>query len=170
MCIMQNGQLCVVLIKRESGGKNIIFALQLSKGIKRKESTFVAALKEDDGHIGGGACVPKPVEKVLKEIKDIMPTELPKRLPPRREVDYTIELEPGAKPLAFAPYCMSPLELEELRRQLKVLLDADYIRLSKAPYGAPVLFQKKHDDSFRLCIYYRALNKIIIKTSTLFLL
>nr|XP_025669740.1 uncharacterized protein LOC112769436 [Arachis hypogaea] len=55
---------------------------------------------------------------------------------------------------------MAPPELEELKKQLKDLLDAGFIRPSKAPYGAPVLFQKKHDGSLRLCIDYRALNKI----------
>lgn len=92
-----------------------------------------------------------------------MPPQLPKRLPPRREVDHKIELEPGAKPPAKAPYRMAPPELEELKKQLKELLDAGYIQPSKAPYGAPVLFQKKHDGSLRLCIDYRALNKVTIK-------
>ncbi|KAL6347184.1 hypothetical protein AAG906_012765 [Vitis piasezkii] len=54
---------------------------------------------------------------------------------------------------------MAPPELEELRRQLKELLDAGFIQPPKARYGAPVLFQKKHDGSLRMCIDYRALNK-----------
>ena len=58
---------------------------------------------------------------------------------------------------------MAPTELEELRKQLKELLDAGYICPSKAPYGAPVLFQKKHDGSLWLCVDYRALNKITMK-------
>ena len=86
------------------------------------------------------------VQEVLKEFKDIMRTELPKRLPPRREVDHAIELELGAKPPALAPYQMAPQELEEVRRQLKELLDVDYIHPSKSPYGAPT-FQKKHNES-----------------------
>ena len=58
---------------------------------------------------------------------------------------------------------MAPPELEKLRKQLKELLESGHIRPSKAPYGAPVLFQKKKDGSLRLCIDYRALNKVIIK-------
>ena len=58
--------------------------------------------------------------------------------------DHKIELESGVKPPAMGPYRMAPPELEELRRQLKELLDAGFIQPSKAPYGAPVLFQKKH--------------------------
>ena len=58
---------------------------------------------------------------------------------------------------------MAPPELEELRKQLKELLEADHIRPSKAPYGAPMLFQKKKDGLLRLCIDYQALNKVTIK-------
>jgi len=58
---------------------------------------------------------------------------------------------------------LAPPELEELRRPLKELLDVLYIRPSKSPYGAPVLFQNKHDGSLRLCIDYRVLNKITNK-------
>ncbi|KAL9259847.1 Retrovirus-related Pol polyprotein from transposon 17.6-like protein [Drosera capensis] len=92
-----------------------------------------------------------------------MPKELPKKLPPRREVDHKIELEPGTRPPARAPYHMAPTELEELRKQLKDLLDVGFIRPSKSPYGAPVLFQKKKDGSLRLCIVCRALNKVTVK-------
>ncbi|RVW34437.1 RNA-directed DNA polymerase-like [Vitis vinifera] len=103
------------------------------------------------------------VKKGLKREEDVMPPELPKRLPPRREEDHKIELELGAKPPAMGPYRMAPPELEELRRQLKELLDAGFIQPSKAPYGAPVLFQKKHDGSLQMCIDYRALNKVTVK-------
>ena len=63
----------------------------------------------------------------------------------------------------MGPYKMALPELEELRRQLKELLDARLIQPSKAPYGASVLFQKKHDGSLRMCIDYRALNKVTVK-------
>ena len=124
--------------------------------------TYLATLKEkrDDG---SGEPMPKEIEKVLNEFKDMMPLELPKRLPPRRDEDHKIELEQGAKPPAMGPYRMAPSELEELRRQLKELLDTRFIQPSKAPYGMPVLFQKKHDGSLRMCIDYQALNKVTVK-------
>ncbi|GJW00103.1 putative retrotransposon gag domain, aspartic peptidase domain protein [Tanacetum coccineum] len=84
--------------------------------------------------------VPKVIERVLDEFKDVMPKKFPKKLPPRRELDHTIELEMGSKPPAKAPYRMPPPELEELRNQLKELIDTGYSRPSKAPYGAPMLF------------------------------
>ena len=92
-----------------------------------------------------------------------MPDGMPNNLPPRREVDHTIELEAGPKPPVHAPYRMAPPELEELRKQLKELLEAGNIHLSKAPYGTPVLFQKKKDGLLLLCIDYKALNKVTIK-------
>ncbi|KAE8658935.1 hypothetical protein F3Y22_tig00116965pilonHSYRG00363 [Hibiscus syriacus] len=78
-------------------------------------------------------------------------------------VDHKIELVENAKPPARAPYRMALPELEEMRKQLKDFLDAGYIQQSKSPYGAPVLFQKKHDGSLRMCIDYRALNKLTVK-------
>ena len=58
---------------------------------------------------------------------------------------------------------MEPSELEELRKQLKELLDSGHIRSSKVPFGAPILFQKKKEGTLRLCIDYRALNKVTVK-------
>ena len=58
---------------------------------------------------------------------------------------------------------MSPRELGELRKQLTKLIDTGFVRPSKAPYGAPVLFQKKADGSLRMCVDYHALNKVTIK-------
>ena len=58
---------------------------------------------------------------------------------------------------------MSPIELAELRKQLEELIDSGFVRPSQALYGAPVLFQKKADESLRMCVDYRALNKVTIK-------
>ena len=72
-----------------------------------------------------------------------MPPELPKKLPPRRDIDHKIELRPGTVAPAQAPYHMAPKEFVELRKQLNELLDAGLIQPSKTPYGTPVLFQNK---------------------------
>nr|XP_016472666.1 PREDICTED: uncharacterized protein LOC107794665 [Nicotiana tabacum] len=139
-----------------------ISALQLKKGVKRNEPTFLATLCIEDIERSSGP-IPKPVKEILLEFEDVMPQDMPKRLPPRCTVDHEIELVPGAKPPARVPYRMSQPELTELRRQLTEMLDTWIIVPSKSPYESPVLFQKKHDGSLRLCVDYQALNKIIVK-------
>ena len=163
VAILEEEAPCMVPTITESKAKApMLSAMQLEKGLKKNEVTYLAALKEDPIN-SMGDLIPMEVQQVLNEFKDVMPSKLPKKLPPRREEDHKIELESGAKPPAMGPYRMAPPELEELRRQLKELLDAGFIQPSKAPYGAPVLFQKKHDGSLRMCIDYRALNKVTIK-------
>ena len=124
--------------------------------------TYLATLKEEKDD-GSGEPMPKEIKGVLDEFKDVMSPKLPKRLPPRTEEDHKIELKPGAKPPAMGPYRMAPPELEELRKQLKDLLDAGFIQPSKAPYGASVILQKKHDGSLRMFIDNQALNKVTVK-------
>ncbi|GKE13001.1 putative reverse transcriptase domain-containing protein [Tanacetum coccineum] len=74
-----------------------------------------------------------------------------------------MELTPGATPVASSPYCLALSELEELLGKLKELQDKGFIRPSLTPWGAPVLFVKKKDGSFRMCIDYRELNKLTVK-------
>ena len=93
---------------------------------------------------------------------DVFPDELP-GLPPRRVVDFGIELHPGTTPISMTPHRMTPVELQELRVQLQELLDKGFIRPSTSPWGAPVLFAKKKDKTLRLCIDYRQLNRVTIK-------
>nr|GFC07392.1 putative reverse transcriptase domain-containing protein [Tanacetum cinerariifolium] len=84
-------------------------------------------------------------------------------LPPTRQVVFQIDLIPGAAPVAWAPYRLAPSEMKELSEQLKELSDKGFIRPSSSPWGAPVLFVKKKDGSFWMCIDYRELNKLTVK-------
>nr|GFC71668.1 putative reverse transcriptase domain-containing protein [Tanacetum cinerariifolium] len=72
-------------------------------------------------------------------------------------------LIPGAAPVAWAPYRLAPPKMKELSEQLKELSDKGLIRPSSSPWGAPVLFFKKKDGSFRMCIDYQELNKLTVK-------
>nr|GEY03719.1 putative reverse transcriptase domain-containing protein [Tanacetum cinerariifolium] len=99
---------------------------------------------------------------VVKEFPDVFPEELP-GLPPVRQVESQIDLIPGAAPVARAPYRLAPSEMQELSNQLQELAYRVFIHPSTSPWGAPILFVKKKDGSFRMCIYYRELNKLTVK-------
>nr|GFC01627.1 retrovirus-related Pol polyprotein from transposon 17.6 [Tanacetum cinerariifolium] len=77
--------------------------------------------------------------------------------------EFQIDLVPGAASVARAPYRLAPSEIKELAEQLKELSDKGFISPSSSPWGAPVLFVKKKDGSFRMCIDYRELNKLTVK-------
>jgi hypothetical protein len=88
--------------------------------------------------------------EVLTEFKDVF-QEVP-GLPPKRDIDFSINLMPGAAPMSKDPYRMSTPELKELKLHLEELLKKGYIRPSMSPWGALVLFVKKKDGTLRLCI------------------
>jgi hypothetical protein len=99
---------------------------------------------------------------ILREYGDVFSEEVP-GLPPRRDIDFSIELALGAVSVSRTPYRMSTPELVELKSQLKEMMDKVYIRPSVSPRGASVLFVKKKDGTLRMCIDYRQLNKVTIK-------
>ncbi|GKC96783.1 putative reverse transcriptase domain-containing protein, partial [Tanacetum coccineum] len=98
---------------------------------------------------------------VVKDFPEVLWDDL-SGLPPIREIEFRIELVPGAMPVVKSPYCLTPSELDELSCQLKELQDKGFIRPSLSPWGAPVLFVKKKDGSFRMCVDYKELNKLTI--------
>ncbi|GJR97438.1 putative reverse transcriptase domain-containing protein [Tanacetum coccineum] len=99
---------------------------------------------------------------IVQDFPDVFPEDLP-GLPPTRQVEFQIDLIPGAALVARAPYRLAPSEMKELSEQLKELSDKGFIRPSSSPWGALVLFVKKKDGSFRMCIDYRELNKLTVK-------
>ncbi|GKA27931.1 putative nucleotidyltransferase, ribonuclease H [Tanacetum coccineum] len=99
---------------------------------------------------------------IVRDFEDVFPDDL-SGLPPQRQVEFRIDLIPGATPVAKSPYRLAPSEMQELSEQLQELQDKGFIRPSHSPWGAPVLFVKKKDGSFRMCIDYRKLNKLTIK-------
>ncbi|GJU06157.1 hypothetical protein Tco_1122587, partial [Tanacetum coccineum] len=99
---------------------------------------------------------------IVQDFPEVFPEDLP-GIPPTRQVEFQIDLIPGAAPVARAPYRLAPSEMKELSDQLKELSDKGFIRPSSSPWGALVLFVKKKDGSFRMCIDYRELNKLTVK-------
>ncbi|GKC07403.1 putative reverse transcriptase domain-containing protein [Tanacetum coccineum] len=99
---------------------------------------------------------------IIRDFPEVFPDDLP-GLPPPQQVEFRIELVPGAAPVAHAPYRLAASEMKELSKQLKELSEKGFIRPSSSPWGAPVLFVKKKDGSFCMCIDYRELNKLTVK-------
>ncbi|GJW27274.1 putative reverse transcriptase domain-containing protein [Tanacetum coccineum] len=98
----------------------------------------------------------------LMPVELVFPEDLP-GIPPTRQVEFQIDLIPGAAPVARAPNRLAPSKMKELLDQLKELSNKGFIRSSSSPWGAPILFVKKKDGSFRMCIDYRKLNKLTVK-------
>jgi hypothetical protein len=88
---------------------------------------------------------------ILREYKDVFPKEVP-GLPPRRDIEFSIELVPRGVSVSRTPYIMSTPELVELKLRLKEMLDKGYIGPSVSPWGVPALFVKKKDGTLRLYI------------------
>ncbi|GJY29866.1 putative reverse transcriptase domain-containing protein [Tanacetum coccineum] len=105
----------------------------------------------------------KSEEKQLEDVPIVreFPEDLP-GLPPARQVEFQIDLVPGAAPVARAPYRLAPTELQELSIQLQELSDRGFIRPSSSPWGASVLFVKKKDGSFRM--WSRVYSKIDLRS------
>ncbi|KAJ3704742.1 hypothetical protein LUZ61_008447 [Rhynchospora tenuis] len=134
----------------------MISALQVKHLISSGCEPFLASVVSTDSKKIDLETVP-----VVREYSDVFPEDLP-GLPPDREVEFCIELQPGTTPVAKAPYRMAPAELKELKIQLEELLEKRFIRPSTSPWGAPVLFVRKKDGTLRLCIDYRELNKVTV--------
>jgi len=99
---------------------------------------------------------------VVNEFEDIFSEELCS-LPPHKEIEFSIDLIPRTQSISISSYKMALVELKELKDQLKDLLDKNFIHPSSSQWGAPILFIKKKDDLWWMCIDYQQLNKVIIK-------
>ncbi|GKC64090.1 putative reverse transcriptase domain-containing protein [Tanacetum coccineum] len=157
----------VLIVQGDRSGKgkksklSIISCTKTQKYIKKGCPIFLAQVMKKETE-------DKSEEKRLEDVPtvrdflEVFPEDLP-GLPPTRQVEFQIDLVPGAAPVARAPYRLAPSELQELSTQLQELSDKGFIRPSSSPWGAPVLFVKKKDGSFRMCIDYRELNKLTVK-------
>src|SRR3954470_15294793 len=138
-----------------------VSAIQFKRLIKKCERAFIVTIRSVE-HAKEILHDDQKLQKLIQEFQDVFPDDLTK-LPPHRNVDHRIELVPGAEPPHKRIYQLSQVELEVLKNTIRELLEKGYIRPSKSPYGAPILFVQKKDGTLRLCIDYRALNKLTIK-------
>ncbi|KAF5789771.1 putative nucleotidyltransferase, Ribonuclease H [Helianthus annuus] len=158
--VLASGDILCVYGETTAKGLKLMSCLQASKYLRKEYRAFLAniVVAEEDKK--------KKVEvkdvPVVREFPQVFPDDLP-GLPPSCDIDFRIDLIPGANPVAKAPYRLAPSEMRELSNQLQELLEKGFIRPSTSPWGAPVLFVKKKDGSFQMCIDYRELNKLTIK-------
>jgi hypothetical protein len=146
------------------GSTNISFISidNLIQTAQEEDQYYLCSIMEEGDITYTNANDPR-VKTTLEEFPDVFPIELPPGLPPSRDIDHRIEVEPGSTPPWRPIYRMSPLELDAMRAELDRLIKAGSIEPSTSPYGAPVIFVKKKDGKLRMCIDYRALNKITKK-------
>nr|CAH66015.1 OSIGBa0093M15.5 [Oryza sativa] len=99
---------------------------------------------------------------IVQDYPDVFLEDLP-GMPPKRDIEFRIDLVPGTNPIHKRPYRMAANELAEVKKQVDDLLQKGYIRPSTSPWGAPVIFVEKKDHTQRMCVDYRALNEVTIK-------
>ncbi|GJT62018.1 hypothetical protein Tco_1005551, partial [Tanacetum coccineum] len=147
--------------QRKESRLNIISCTKAQEYLSKGCDVFLA-------HITMKEAKDKSEEKRLKDVPiardfpEVFPEDL-LGIPLARQVEFQIDLVPGAALVARAPYRLAPFEMKELAEQLQELSDKEFIRPNSSPWGASVLFVKKKDESFRMCIDYRELNKLTVK-------
>ncbi|GJX05197.1 putative reverse transcriptase domain-containing protein [Tanacetum coccineum] len=138
-----DGETLIIRGDRSKTRLNLISCIKTEKYISRGCQVFMIQVMEKKAD-------EKRLEdiSVVKEFPDVFPEDLP-GIPPVRQVEFQIDLIPGAAPIARTPYRLAPSEMQELSNQLQELTDRGFIRPSTSPWGAPVLFVKKKDGSFQ---------------------
>ncbi|MCO5597731.1 hypothetical protein L7F22_051812 [Adiantum nelumboides] len=147
--------------RRGNAPLRVVKAKQLIKGLQKGLSLYVLKLNKPEKESKEKETEDKEPEW-MNEFSDVFLEELID-LPPTRGLVHDITLVPRAQPIAKSPYKMSLFEALELKNQLTQLLEQGFIRPSVSPWGAPILFQKKKDGTFRLCIDYQGLNQCTVK-------
>ncbi|KAI3784173.1 hypothetical protein L1987_43267 [Smallanthus sonchifolius] len=154
---LPSGETLRVFGEKPCMGLKLMSCTTAQKYLRKKYIAFLTHIVQKDVKEKSIQDIP-----IIRDFPEVFPKDL-SGLPPVRQVEFRIDLMPGANPVARAPYRLAPSEMQELASQLQELSDKGFIRPSHSPWGAPVLFVKKKDGSFRMCIDYRELNKLTIK-------
>lgn len=135
------------------------------KGIVGEEpllASLEGILNEEKGHRDGELNQQKrlELEEILKEFDDVF--QEPRGISPERVKAHSITLKPGEAPVNVQPYRYPYHQKNEIKRQVKELLENGWIRHSQSEYSSPVILVKKKSNQWRMCVNYRALNKATV--------
>eukprot|EP00877_Chromochloris_zofingiensis_P003160 jgi/Chrzof1/12845/Cz07g09130.t1 len=137
--------------------------MQAKRAIRKDQRTFLVHVQiTPDINLAEAKINCEAVRPVLQNHQSVF-AKLDGLPPERGDAFYAIPLEEGAQPPFRRMYRLSPREREEVEQQIKDLLAKGFIEPSTSPFGAPILFVQKKDGSLRMCIDYRALNKLTVK-------
>ena len=156
-----NDNVVILIGERSNHLSNVIFAATTRKMVQKGCEAYLAYVIDTVKARPSVSDIP-----TISDFSEVFPKEL-SRLPPQREIEFAINVVPGATLASITPYRMAPLELKEFKLLLQELLEKGFIRPSVSPWGAPVLFVKKKDGTLRLCIDYKQLNKLTVKNKYL---
>lgn len=157
------GRDIVIDVKLKGESVPVVSACAVSKLMKSNLSAYLVFVKEqqeDSAHVSE---LDKDRRDFLLQYSDCFSESLPGEFAPKRPEDHTIDLVPGSSPPNRPPYRVSAAQQEEIMSQVHDLLQKGLIQPSSSPFCSPVLLVQKKDGSWRMCIDYRALNKITIK-------
>ncbi|CAL8992672.1 unnamed protein product, partial [Prunus brigantina] len=141
-------------------GNNLLTKSEFLIAFEEIKEAYALVVMEENEMKGG---IPPTLRSLLQEFQDVIPKEIPAGLPPMRDIQHCIDFIPGAAIPNKAAYRMNPKEFEELQRQVDELLSKGLIRDSMSPCAVPTLLVPKKDDTWRMCVDSRAVNKITIK-------
>ena len=149
---------------------SVLSSDEFLKAVKTDRSPCYSLVVADNGAYGRttstASASPEDLEYLPKkyhDFADVFSKQQACKLAQHRPIDLRLDTEDGATPPLGPIYSLSPVELATLREYIDDLLSMGFIRPTKSPFGAPVLFIKKKDGSLRLCIDYRGLNAITRK-------
>ena len=128
----------------------------LEPAIHPSRAPLLAALQQDKA--------PTEIPPEYADYANVFSPDLAMELPENTGInEHAIELVEGKQPPYGPIYSLGPVELETLKAYIETHLKTGFIRPSKSPAGAPILFDKKPDGSLRLCVDYQGLNNLTIK-------
>ncbi|MCO5606955.1 hypothetical protein L7F22_061146 [Adiantum nelumboides] len=156
---------------QESGNAiPLVHTHPFDKSIKSSISVYMVFVKDSLSDVNktqvneSGSQEDLELSKFLNQFQDVFINDIPEELPPKRgDDDHAIELIPGSSPPNKPPYRVSQAQQEEIMRQVNELVEKGMVRPSSSPFCSLVLLVHKKDGTYRMCVNYRALNKITIK-------